>query len=101
MGKLDVGNVLYHSNSDTFMKIVMTHLQSNTLQVKILNGRHEGRVVNKSIRTMSEHLVNGEILPYKITGKKQKFSMTPLKFIPELNVEEIEDDPSMYNDYYI
>lgn len=103
MGKLNVGNVLYHKNSDTFMKIVMTDLQSNNMKVRILNGNHKDRVANKSIRDMSELLVNGEMIPYKILDRKQKFTMTPLKFIPELEVEEIKDDYTLgdvYNDYY-
>ena len=90
MGKLDVGNILYHKDSDTHVKVIETDLMGNTIRMKVLDGDHEGVILNRALSRINERVVNDEMVAYKVNKTKQNFSMTPVKFIPEIEVERIE-----------
>jgi hypothetical protein len=90
MGQLDVGNILYHGASSTCVEIILTSLSNNLIELKVLDGDHEGRILKRPLSRINEHLVNRVMVPYRLPkSSKQEFSMTPLQFVPPLIGEEV------------
>ena len=92
---MNTGDNIIHHQSETVMEIL--DITGNEITLKILDSRinptNNRRVITRSLRRIRELIREGSMSVYRVK-QKQKFSMTPVQFVPkeEIEVEQIEDD---------